>query len=114
MKDSEYADAVAWASEAGLMSGYGDGRFGVEDTLTREQAAVIFWRYADSPAPIRGVLDFTDAGRISGYAGQAMRWAVENGVLSGRGGGVLDPGGKITRLEAAKLLLNFKIGRAHV
>ena len=107
VKDSEYADAVAWASEAGLMSGYGDGRFGVEDTLTREQAAVIFWRYADSPAPIRGVLDFTDAGRISGYAGQAMRWAVENGVLSGRGGGVLDPGGKITRLEAAKLLLNF-------
>ena len=102
-----YAEAVAWASAKGIIAGYADGRFGPNDPITREQLAVMLYRYAGSPAVSANGLNFVDAGAISGYAQQAIAWAVANGVMSGKGGGVLDPQGNATRAEVAQMLLNF-------
>lgn len=102
-----YAQGVAWATARSIIGGYGNGRFGPNDNITREQLAVILWRYAGSPAATDQALDFTDADRVSGWALDALRWAVENGVLSGKGGGILDPQGYATRAETAQILKNF-------
>ena len=101
-----YADAVAWAAARGIVSGYGGGRFGPSDPITREQLAVMLWRYAGSPAA-GGEPPFRDAGEIGAHARNAVSWAVESGVMSGRGGGILDPRGCATRAQAAQMLRNF-------
>ena len=72
-----YADAVLWASQQGVVGGYGNGLFGTNDPVTREQIAVILWRYAGSPATEPGT-DFADEDNISGYAAQAVDWARAN------------------------------------
>ena len=105
--DSWYASAVAWAAEKGIVSGYGDGRFGPNDLITREQLAIMLWRYAGSPAPSAQALDFPDAGSASGYALEALRWAVENGIISGYGSGQLAPQGLATRAQVAQMMKNF-------
>ncbi len=102
-----YTRAVAWAAEAGVIKGYGEGRFGPNDPITREQLASILWRYAGSPPASDLPLNFTDAGEASGYARDALRWAVEQGILTGKGGGVLDPRGKASRAEVAQMLTRF-------
>ena len=102
-----YAGAVSWASERGIVSGYGDGGFGPDDPITREQLVVMLWRYQGSPAPTGTMPDFTDAQQISGYAKDAVTWAAENGIVSGNGGGVLVPSGIATRAQVAQMLKNF-------
>ena len=102
-----YADSVAWAVENGIVNGYGDGQFGPNDSVTREQFVVMLWRYVGSPRAGRRDLDFADAEQVSGYAREALCWAVENGVLKGSGKGRLVPGGTATRAEAAQMLKNF-------
>lgn len=101
-----YADAVAWVAANDIVSGYGDGRFGPNDNITREQLAVMLWRYAGSPA-VDQELNFTDAGAISSYALDAIRWAVQNGIVNGYGNGECRPQGQSTRAEAAQMLKNF-------
>lgn len=101
-----YTGAVDWASETGIVSGYSDGRFGPDDSVTREQLAVMLWRYSGSPSAAGQTLPFPDAGRVSGFALAAMRWAVKQGILSGRSDGRLDPGGYATRAQTAQMLKN--------
>ncbi|MDE6900167.1 MAG: S-layer homology domain-containing protein, partial [Oscillospiraceae bacterium] len=105
--DAWYADSVAWAVENGIASGYGDGQFGPNDSVTREQFVVMLWRYVGSPKASRRDLEFADADRVSDYAQEALCWAVENGVLNGNDSGQLVPGGTATRAEAAQMLKNF-------
>ena len=105
--DSWYAGAVTWAAAQGIVGGYGNGRFGPNDSITREQLAVMLWRYNKEPAATDRELHFSDADRARGYALEALRWAAENGVISGKGGGVLDPSGTATRAETAQMLKNF-------
>lgn len=105
--DAWYAEAVAWAATEQVITGYPDGRFGPNDPITREQLAVMLYRYAGSPAVSVGGLNFVDAGKVSGYAQQAIAWAVANGIINGKGNGVLDPQGTATRAEVAQMLLNF-------
>ena len=102
-----YAGAVNWAGNAGIVAGYADGMFGPNNSITREQLAVILWRSAGNPAPSSGALPFTDADQAGEYARDALCWAVENGVMSGRGGGILDPRGIATRAQTAQMLKNF-------
>ena len=102
-----YEEGVVWAAENGIVNGYGDDQFGPNDDITREQFVVVLWRYAGSPKAGSQVLDFVDADQVSGYALEALCWAVENGILHGVGNGVLDPGGTATRAQAAQLLKNF-------
>ncbi len=101
------APAVAWAVEQGIAGGYGNGLFGPDDNITREQLAVMLWRYAGSPGAVGGELHFSDAGQISGYASDALRWAVENGIMHGTGGGILAPQGLATRAQTAQMLKNL-------
>lgn len=102
-----YADAVTWASAEGIVGGYGNSSFGPNDDITREQLAVMLWRYAGKPVPPNLLLNFTDSYQASDYAQDALRWAVEKGIISGKGNGILDPTGKATRAEAAKMLKSY-------
>ena len=101
-----YTEAVRWAAAQGIVGGYEDGRFGPNDNITREQLAVMLWRYAGSPAAAEE-LRFSDAEQISRYALDAMRWAVENGIMSGYDNGQLGPRGLATRAQIAQMLMNF-------
>lgn len=102
-----YTEAIRWATAMGIVSGYGGGRFGPNDSITREQLAVMLWRYSGSPAATNKELHFADADKISGYALEAMRWAVENGIISGYGNGQVGPGGQATRAQVAQMLMRF-------
>ena len=102
-----YTEAVRWATSQGVVSGYGNGMFGPNDNITREQLAVMLWRYAGSPAATEKELHFTDADKANGYALEALRWAVENGVMGGYGNGQLAPQGLATRAQVAQMLKNF-------
>lgn len=102
-----YNNAVAWAAEKGIVSGYGDGLFGPGDSITREQLAVILWRYAGSPTAASKELCYNDADAASGYALGSLCWATENGIISGYSNGQLDPKGEATRAQAAQMLKKF-------
>lgn len=102
-----YTEAIRWATSQGIVGGYGNGMFGPNDPITREQLAVMLWRYVGSPAATDKELHFADADEISGFALEAMRWAVENGILNGYGDGRLDPQGQATRAQVAQMLKNF-------
>jgi len=101
-----YAEAVLWAAGEGIVSGYDNGAYGANDALTREQLAMMLWRYAGSPEA-EGELDFDDADKVSAYAVDALVWCVENGIISGKGDGILDSAGKATRAEVAQMMMNF-------
>lgn len=101
-----YAEAVRWAAAEGVVGGYGDGRFGPDDPITREQLATILFRHlvGDGPVELADWLrPYADADRISGYAAPAMQWAVGHGVLKGDGD-QLDPQGTATRAQVAAML----------
>ena len=107
-----YADAVNWAAARGIVKGYDTGAFGPEDSVTREQLAAILYRYAqakgyDTTQGGMAVREFSDSASISDWAQEAMSWAVNAQVLSGKGNGVLDPQGTATRAEVAQMLMNF-------
>lgn len=104
-----YAKAVAWAQNNGIIAGYGNGMFGPEDNITREQMATILWKYAGSPVADTAVLtDFKDTGEISAYAKDSLTWAYSEGIIAGKGNGILDPKGYATRAEVAQIMYNFK------
>ena len=105
--DSWYADAVTWAAAQGIVGGYGNGRFGPRDNITREQLAVMLWRYAKEPAATDKELHFSDAAQAGSWALDALRWAGENGILNGKGSGILDPKGLTSRAEAAQMFNNL-------
>ena len=102
-----YTEAIRWAASQGIVGGYGNGTFGPNDPITREQLAVMLWRYSGSPAATNKELHFNDTDEISGFALDAMRWAVENGILNGYGDGRLGPQGQATRAQVAQMLKNF-------
>ena len=109
--DAWYADAVDWAAEHGIVEGYSDTAFGPNDPITREQMAAILYRYAQYKGyDVSAKADlnkFTDADEISNYALEALQWANAEGLINGKGDGVLDPKGQATRAEAAVILTRF-------
>lgn len=106
-----YTKAVSWAAEQGIISGYGNGRFGPDDSLTREQIVMILYSYAKykgmDVSAQSGLEQFTDLDQLSSEAQQAMSWAHGVGLISGKGDGILDPAGPATRAEMAALLVQF-------
>lgn len=106
-----FASGVAWASANGIVTGYGDGRFGPNDPITREQMAAILYRYAgfagQSTAGQADLSGYTDAGQVSPYAAEAMGWAVDRGLITGVSAGTLAPGGSATRAQVATILMRF-------
>lgn len=108
-----YANAVAWANANGIVSGYGSGKFGPNDKVTREQLAAILYRYAQykkydvSVGEDTNILSYNDAQSISSYAIPAIQWACGAGVVTGKSGNKLDPKGNATRAEVAAMLMRF-------
>lgn len=105
-KGAWYAGAVAWAAENGVLSGYGDGKFGIDDPVTREQMTAALWRYAGSPAAAPSEV-FSDTAAISDWALPAVGWARGDGVLDGREGNRFAPKAEVTRGEAAAILYRY-------
>ena len=112
--DQWYAEAVAWASRNGIVTGVGNGRFDPNGTITREQLATILFRYCNAQ-----VMDtsgrtelgsFPDKEKISSYAADALSWAVSEGLVTGTKMGsstYLDPQGNATRAQVATILMRF-------
>jgi uncharacterized repeat protein (TIGR02543 family) len=105
--DDWYAEAVAWAADAGIVTGYGNGTFGPTDDVTRQQVAVMLWRYAGQPtASADSINAFGDAASVGSYAQQAMAWAIENGIINGINGN-LKPESNATRTQVATMMMRY-------
>lgn len=105
-----YAPYVAWAAEVGVVSGTSATTFSPDNSITREDMAVMLYRYAkaygyDTSYEEAKLLDFPDCNKISSYAQVAMAWAVTHGVLAGSDG-YLNPKGYATRAETAQIFYN--------
>ena len=106
-----YINAIAWASANGIVEGLSGNRFAPNAPIAREQLAAILFRYAKAcgyDVSARAELTaYADSAQVSTWAGDAMRWAVAAGLISGRSGAQLAPKGEATRAEVAVILMNF-------
>lgn len=107
-----YTEAVRWASAAGIVDGYGDGAFGPDDAVTREQLAAMLYRYAQfrdydvSVGEYANILSYSDAQNVSEWALSAMQWACGAGIVNGCAS-QLNPQNDATRVEIAAMLMRF-------
>ena len=92
-----YRKAVAWAVEKGITTGFTDGTFRPNDSVTRAQFVTFLWRYENKPATSGSIAGFTDAASISGPYQQAVAWAVEKGITTGYNDGSFRPNSTCTR-----------------
>ncbi len=108
-----YTAAAMWAKSTGVISGYEDGRFGPADEITREQMAVMMYRYANMlglDTSMEGDMSgFPDAGQISPFADKEMKWAVGKGLVRGNGG-MVDSQGQAERAQCATIIMRFMEG----
>lgn len=108
-----YENAIVWAYNSGIAKGYGDGTFLPEQSVTREELFTFLYRYAQKFAPesvnaaAGTALDFSDAASVSSYAADAVKWAVDNGIVNGMGNGKLEPQGDANRAQFACLIARF-------
>ena len=107
VEGSWYSDAILWASQRGLVGGYGGGIFGTNDPVTRQDMTTILWRYAGSPT--MGASNFSDSASVSSYAVSAVAWAEHYGVVAPVSGNVFAPGSNATRAQAAAALMNYSL-----
>ena len=109
--DAWYADAVAWAADAGIVTGVSDTTFAPDVTMTREQIATILYRYAAykgyDMTTSNDLSGYADAGEIGSYAVEAMGWANGAGLITGSTATTLKPLGSATRAEVATILMRF-------
>ena len=97
-----YQKGLDWAKEKGVSDGTNP-----EGYITRQQLAVMLYRAAGSPE-VTGNLDaFTDKAEVSEYAENALIWAVDNGIMNGKGKGILDPTSNATRAEMAAMIMRY-------
>lgn len=110
--DAFYNDAVAWANALNIVTGSGDNKFNPNQSVTREQLAVMLYRFAT----ITGVVKedkiasnqvFKDEAKVSDWAKEAMNWAVSVGILAGNADNTLNPNGTATRAEVAAMINRF-------
>ena len=117
IKQSDYfASPVMWAVNNGITNGTGNRKFSPDNNITREQVAVMLYKYAKimnydtSVGSINLQQHFPDANKIDSWASDAMKWAVTNNIISGKAtnsGTKLDPLGNTTRAECAQMIKNF-------
>lgn len=108
-KDQYYYLPVGWGEKYKVVEGYGNGKYGPNDKITREQLVAILWRYAGSPVSEKedALRQFSDYNEITNYAKPALAWAYENEIISGKGNNILDPTGRATRAEVASVLNGY-------
>ena len=107
-----YTDAIRWAASENIVEGYGDGRFGTDDAITREQLATILYRYEQyKGGGFKGLwmyrMDYVDLADVSDWAYEAICWMNMNGIVEGRPGKILDPKGTASRVEAAAMIQRY-------
>ncbi len=114
LKAGWYRDAVAWAYENSIVKGMSDTTFAPNNSITREQIAAIFYRYAEfkgeDVTKRDDITKFPDGSKVSQYAKEAMSWAVAEGLISGTkvgGKDYLDPKGNATRAQVATILMRY-------
>jgi hypothetical protein len=108
---SWYSEPIIWANQSQIVEGYGEGIFAPNAAITREQIAVMLYRYAkgkgfDLHAEIAS-LSFKDADKISDFAKESITWAVSKGIMNGTSDLILNPAGLATRAEVATMLQRF-------
>ncbi len=105
-----YAPYVKWAAACGIVNGYGDGNFGVDDEVTIEQALVILARYADycdvDIKSNKSLTKYADYKKISDWAEDAVKWAAEREIYKGSGG-MLRPQTPAKRWLVAEMFWNY-------
>lgn len=107
-----YTTCINWANQHGVMTGYGNGFFGPDDKVTREQFVTVMYRYSrkigmtDSKGSASSLDKYPDSGRIHDYARDAMIWAVNSGIV-GKNTALLNPRGAMTRAEVAAIVRRF-------
>ena len=106
-----YSDAVAWASQNNIVHGVDSSHFAPDQPITREQLVQMLFNYAKANKlninASQSLVAFTDGKKISTWAVDAMKWSVSNQLLSGKGNGMLDPKGAVSRAEVAAIINRF-------
>ncbi len=114
--DQWYTEAIRWAASEKIVEGYGNGQFGTNDAITREQMVTIMFRYARykgydvSVGENTNILSYDDAFDVAEWAIPAMQWACGSGMIQGIADGNqmnLAPQGNATRAQAAAILQRF-------
>lgn len=105
-EDQWYTEAVRWAASEGIVTGTGKG-FSPDAALTRESLAAILFRYAGGQADGGSLDSYADGAGVSAWAREAMNWAVAQGLITGKSGGRLDPGGTASRAEVSAILMRY-------
>lgn len=107
-----YTKPILWASNAGVTTGYEDGSYGVSDSITREQLVLMMYRYANykglNTSETTSLSKYPDAAKVSGFAKEAMNWAVAKGLVTGDQGKI-NPQGTASRADASTILMRYMI-----
>lgn len=106
-EDAWYKGAVDWVSEKYFISGYGNGYFGPDDLVTRQQLAVIMWRCAGHPESGASGTAYADQAQIADYAQEAIRWAKETELLGGLENNCFQPNSLATRAQVATVVYRY-------
>ena len=115
-----YSNAIKWATDTGIATGYGSGKFGPNDPVTREQMATFLMRYAKfkgkNPSATGSLSGYTDAGQVHSWAVDAVRWAVSIGIIQGTSSTTLNPRGNASRAQFATIAHRYmdKYGQQYV
>ncbi len=109
-----YAEAIRWATSEGVVDGYGNGLFGPNDPITREQMTTMIYRYEQKygDGGFTGDwmyrLPFKDLDQISDWAFEAVAWCNMKGIITGKDGNRVDPKGSAKRCEMAAVLTRYR------
>ncbi|MBR7178174.1 MAG: S-layer homology domain-containing protein [Oscillospiraceae bacterium] len=110
-EDDWFYEAIVWAYENNIVKGVSATAFAPGESITREQFAAILYRYAGEPQPAATLEDYPDADSVSGYARDAMAWAIGEGLINGMiqldGTVTLTPAGKANRAQIATILMRY-------
>jgi hypothetical protein len=111
--DKYYAESVEWAKENSIVTGTGDGLFSPDTDISRQDLAVILYRYAEVAGvalpSVKAQSDFADNSAIAGYAAEAVYAMQRAGIIGGKPGKLFDPNGTATRAEVAAMLHRFLV-----
>ena len=113
-----YALPVIWAANNNITSGIAKNQFGPNENISREQMAVMLYNFAQYKkikitSKSNALDNFYDKKNVSDWASEALKWAVTNGIINGKGKykntnkDILDPKGTATRAECAQMIMNF-------
>lgn len=97
-----YEKGMEWAVNQGITDGSSPN-----ENITRQQLVTMLWRYAGKPASNASLEGYSDITEVASWATEAMKWAVENGIIKGTEKGVLSPNGYATRAQVATIIMRF-------